>query len=783
MNAPGHTLRGDLDRPLSQILSATQAKAMADSLKLHTVGDLLDHVPRRLVQRGELSSFDDLELETHATLVAEVVSVSTRRMRNRRGSITEVVITDRSQHSDHHVMSGTADDLMTLSFFNAFTAARELTPGVHALFSGKVSLYKGKRTMTNPHYAPLDTEDDIGGLDVMADASSPIPVYPATAKVTSDRIAGAVRTALSTVTWSTVADPLPAGVVDRHGYPDLATAYRHVHRPPDERSWYRAKARFRHTEALMLQTALVRRRRAVSLRPARPLPPTPRGMLERFEQQLPFELTPAQRAVGEQLAAELSREHPMNRLLQGDVGAGKTVVALRAMLQAVDAGAQAALLAPTEVLAAQHHASIQAALGPLAQAGTLDGDPDGTRVVLLTGSMPQSARKRALLEIASGQSGIVIGTHALLSETVQFLELGLVVVDEQHRFGVEQRDRLRGAGDMSPHLLVMTATPIPRTVAMTVFGDLDVSVLEGLPGGRQPITTHVVGLSEHPRWEERIFQRAREEIQAGRQVYFVAPKIGDDDAVPQMTLAESVTVLAAAPELRARRGSAQRGSAGGRTPGVGAESSRQEPGEGMISTQWLEQLVAASPDLAGVNSAVLHGRLEPAQKADTMQGFAAGEIGLLVCTTVVEVGVDVPNATFMVVFDADRFGISQLHQLRGRIGRGEHASTCLLVTRREPGHPSRERIDAVAATTDGFELAQADLLLRREGDILGDAQSGGRSTLRLLRALDDVKIIETARQEALDILDVDPTLERHDGLALAIEAYLDEDTEKYLERG
>lgn len=783
MSTPGHPPRGDLDRPLAKILSTTQAKVMAASLDLHTIGDLLDHVPRRLVQRGQLSSFDDLELESHATLVAEVVTVSTRRMRNRKGSITEVVITDRSHHSDHQVLPGGPDDLMTLTFFNAFTAARELSSGAHALFSGKVSLYKGKRTMTNPHYAPLDAEDQVGALDVMADAASPIPVYPATAKVTSDRIATAVKAAFNAVDWSTVPDPLPVGVADRHGYPDLATAYRHLHRPPDERSWYRAKARFRHTEALMLQTALVRRRRAVNLRPARPRPLREQGILQRFDQQLPFTLTPAQKAVGEQLSLELTREHPMNRLLQGDVGAGKTVVALRAMLQVVDAGAQAALLAPTEVLAAQHYASIQAALGPLADAGTLGADPDGTRVVLLTGSMSQAARKKALLDMASGEAGLVIGTHALLSETVQFFELGLVVVDEQHRFGVEQRDRLRDSGRLSPHLLVMTATPIPRTVAMTVFGDLDVSVLEGLPGGRQPITTHVVGLCEHPHWEQRIFQRALEEIQAGRQVYFVAPKIGDDDVVPEMTLAESVEVLAAGPELRAHRESPGPGAVTTAASRAGTGVSGQEPGEGMVSTRWLEQLVSASPALAGVNSAVLHGRLEPGEKAATMEGFATGQIELLVCTTVVEVGVDVPNATFMVVFDADRFGISQLHQLRGRIGRGQHASTCLLVTRRQQGHPSRERIDAVAATTDGFELAQADLSLRREGDILGDAQSGGRSTLRLLRALDDVKIIETARQEAMEILDVDPTLERHWGLALAIAAYLDEDTEKYLERG
>lgn len=761
MAAGGHPRRGDLDIALSEVIGAQSAKVMGQSLGLHTVGDLLDHVPRRLIQRGELSSFEDLELEAHATLVAEVVTVNTRRMRQRKGSITEVVITDRAGQTGDSVLALDEADRMSLSFFNAWTAARDLTPGTHALFSGKVTLYKGRLTMTNPHYAPLDVADEVDALDAMAEVGRPIAVYPATAKVTSDRIAKAVAQVLARINWSTVPDPLPLGVADRHGYPELPTAYEHLHRPPDETGWYRAKARFRHTEALMLQTALVRRRRAVDLRPARPLEGVADGLASRFEARLPFDLTASQRAVGAEVATELRREHPMNRLLQGDVGAGKTVVALRAMLQAVDSGAQAALLAPTEVLAAQHFASIQSSLGPLGRAGELGGDPDGTTVVLLTGSMSQAARKKAMLEIVSGQAGIVIGTHALLSETVQFAELGLIVVDEQHRFGVQQRDRLRESGESAPHLLVMTATPIPRTVAMTVFGDLDVSVLEGLPGGRQPITTHVVGLAEHPGWERRIFARAREEIEAGRQVYFVAPKIGEnDDAVP-LSLADSVAAFNA----------------------PSGDDSSGDSGEAMVSTAWLEQLVDAAPELASVTWDVLHGRLETQQKSEVMEGFAAGRTGLLVCTTVVEVGVDVPNATLMVVFDADRFGISQLHQLRGRIGRGAHASTCLLVTRRDAEHPSRQRIQAVAATTDGFELAQVDLDLRREGDILGDAQSGGRSTLKLLRALDDVKIIEQAREEANEILDVDPTLERHWGLALAIEAYLDEDTEKYLERG
>ena len=501
-----------------------------------------------------------------------------------------------------------------------------------------------------------------------------------------------------------------------------------------------------------LQAALLRRRQAVAQRRAPELTGAEGVLQEGFARRLGFELTASQQEVGQQIAADLGQVHPMNRLLQGDVGSGKTVVALRAMLQAVDSGAQAALLAPTEVLAAQHHASIVRALGPLGAAGTLEGDPQGTRVVLLTGSMPAAARKQALLEIVTGEAGIVIGTHALLSETVQFLRLGLVVVDEQHRFGVQQRDRLRETGaDEVPHLLVMTATPIPRTVAMTVFGDLDVSVLEGLPAGRQPIDTHVVGLLEHPAWERRIMARAAEEIAAGRQVYMVAPKIGADDEVPPFSLAGS--------------------------------AADEKAAEAMVSTSWLELLVQRAPELEQARVAVLHGRLDAAQKAETMEAFAAGEIDLLICTTVVEVGVDVPNATLMVIVDADRFGISQLHQLRGRIGRGAHRSTCLLVTRRDPEHPSRERIAAVAATTDGFELAQADLAQRREGDILGDAQSGGRSTLRLLRAVDDAGVIERARREAQAVLTADPGLEQHPQLLAAIRAALDEDTEKYLERG
>ncbi|MGK7221759.1 ATP-dependent DNA helicase RecG [Kocuria flava] len=754
----------ELDQPLAPLLGRGTAEALDRQLGITTIGGLLDHFPRRYMPRGELTPFDELRLDQQVTIVAEVVSTSTRRMRSRRGSITDVVITDRASADPRRLFADDGDagagtgGTMRLSFFNAWTAAKDLRPGTHALFSGKVGLYDRALTMTNPHYAILDPEDPEAGETAEQRAERPIPIYPATAKLTTDKIARAVHALLPVVDFGAVPEPLPDAVLGRERLMGLEEAYRQVHRPRDTAAHAEARRRFRYQEAFLLQCALARRRAELAAHPTTARPGRPGGLLARFDAALPFELTAGQRAVGEELAAELAGSHPMNRLLQGDVGAGKTLVALRAMLQVVDSGAQAALLAPTEVLAAQHHASVLAALGPLGRGGQLDGDPDGTRVVVLTGSMGAAARKRALLEIASGQAGIVIGTHALLSEVVQFADLGLVVVDEQHRFGVEQRDRLRDKAGRPPHLLVMTATPIPRTVAMTVFGDLDVSVLDQLPAGRRPVSTHVVGLVEHPAWERRLWRRAREEVEAGRQVYVVVPKIGEDDdaPAPRPTLAEAAAAAAAGPE----------------------------DAEGpLASVAWLAELLEREPALAGVRTEVLHGRLDPAEKTRVMQEFAEGAVGVLVCTTVVEVGVDVPNATLMVVVDADRFGISQLHQLRGRIGRGGHAGTCLLVTRRPPEHPSRERMDVVAASTDGFELARADLELRREGDILGAAQSGGRSTLRLLRALDDAELIERARRDAVSILAEDPGLDEHPELAEAIGRYLDPDAEAFLDRG
>ncbi|HEX9229966.1 MAG TPA: ATP-dependent DNA helicase RecG, partial [Arthrobacter sp.] len=585
----------------------------------------------------------------------------------------------------------------------------------------------------------------------------PIPVYPATAKLTSWSIQKVIATLLDTVDLEALPDPLPAEIAAREKFLPVADAYRLIHAPQTPPDWQRARDRFRYQEALVLQSALARRRAQLAAEEATARRPAAEGLLTVFDRQLPFTLTAGQAAVGKTLAAELAQDSPMNRLLQGEVGSGKTIVALRAMLQVVDAGGQAALLAPTEVLAAQHFDSIRRTLGPLSRDGLLGGfGPDAVQVTLLTGSMPTAARKQAMLDAASGTAGIVIGTHALLSDNVSFYDLGLIVVDEQHRFGVEQRDVLRSKASKPPHLLVMTATPIPRTVAMTVFGDLETSILDELPAGRAPITTHVVGLAEHPAWLGRLWSRSREEIDAGHQVYIVCPKIGTDDD-------------------------------GDFSPGEAEPSAADLEGDTgareLASVTAVVEQLRDEPALAGVPVAPLHGRQDPVLKSDTMASFTANQTKVLVSTTVIEVGVDVHNATLMVILDADRFGISQLHQLRGRVGRGGLPGTCLLVTTLEPGHPSRRRLEAVAATTDGFELSQEDLKLRREGDILGASQSGGRSTLKLLRVLEHEDVIARARQDAWRIVGADPSLGAHPVLAAAIDEYLNPEKEAFLERG
>ena len=667
---------------------------------------------------------------------------------------------------------------MKLSFFNAWTAAREIREGETMMFSGKVGIYRGEYTLTNPHYALLSK--DASGSEMNEAATAPVPVYRAPAKLPTDRIAGYMEQLLEKVPLKELEDPVPYAIRRARKVPSLAWTYRALHTPDTEDTWRAAQAQMRYREAFVLQSALARLHSARAAHRTQARPPIKDGLADRLLEVLPYELTEGQRKVGEEISADLASESPMNRLLQGDVGSGKTVVALRAMLQVADAGGQSAMLAPTEVLAEQHLRSVLDILGDMAAPedpdGSAGGIPEGTvRVRLLTASMGTRAKRQVLKELADGTAQIVIGTHALLSDDVRFNDLGLVVVDEQHRFGVEQRDGLRGPDGALPHRLVMTATPIPRTVAMTVFGDLDVSVLDTLPAGRQKISTHVVPLAEKPAWASRLWRRAREEIDAGHQVYVVVPKIGDDGD----GLEEGAAFFGASSLNGAGTG------AGNSAQGYfGQGGSASSDGKVQLtSVASMYSYLSAEDALVGVRIGTLHGRMDPAEKTAVMTAFERGEIDLLISTTVIEVGVNVPNATLMIIMDADRFGISGLHQLRGRVGRGGYAGTCLLVTRQEEGGVSRERLDAVASTTDGFELSRIDLAQRREGDILGAAQSGSKSTLRFLRALADADIIERAREDARSVVEKDPTLAKHPSLARTIDRALDADREAFLGRG
>ena len=677
---------------------------------------------------------------------------------------------------------------MKLSFFNAWTAAREIHEGETMMFSGRVGIYRGEYTLTNPHYALLSK--DASGADVTDAATAPVPVYRAPVKLPTDRISGYMAQLLEKVPLKELEDPVPYTIRRARKVPSLEWTYRALHTPDSEDTWRAAQAQMRYREAFVLQSALARLHSVRAAHLTQPRPAVEGGLADRLIQVLPYELTEGQQKVGAEIAADLSSESPMNRLLQGDVGSGKTVVALRAMLQVADAGGQSAMLAPTEVLAEQHLRSVLDILGDMAApedfddsaAGSAEGIPAGSgeeprrvRVRLLTASMGTRAKRKVLQELADGTAQIVIGTHALLSDEVSFHDLGLVVVDEQHRFGVEQRDGLRGTDGVLPHRLVMTATPIPRTVAMTVFGDLDVSVLDTLPAGRQKISTHVVPLAEKPAWASRLWRRAREEIDAGHQVYVVVPKIGEDGD----SLEEGAAFFGASSLNGAGAG------AGNSAQGYfGQGGSASSDGKVQLtSVASMYSYLSAEDALVGVRIGTLHGRMDPAEKTAVMTAFERGEIDLLISTTVIEVGVNVPNATLMIIMDADRFGISGLHQLRGRVGRGGYAGTCLLVTRQEEGGVSRERLDAVASTTDGFELSRIDLAQRREGDILGAAQSGSKSTLRFLRALADADIIERAREDARSVVEKDPTLAKHPSLARTIDRALDADREAFLGRG
>jgi ATP-dependent DNA helicase RecG len=735
----------DLTTPLGRLVGKTSVSPLAKHRGVHTVGDLLDFVPRRYSEPGKLTDLSGLVEGEDVTVVARVDRATTRPMRQRKGRMLNAIITDGVHELD-------------LTFFSAYGHEGRLVPGALGLFSGIVGRYQGTWQLTHPDYEILDPEGEDAA--VQEHMSHLIPIYlPAGKAMPSWKVRKAVQVVLASL--DDVPDHLPPGLRRRRGLVDLMSMYRLLHQPATDKDVSRARYRRKYDEAFTIQTVLAQRRVAGEGLRTTPRPLRPGGLLEAFDARMPFELTAGQHEVAAEIAADLAGDRPMHRLLQGEVGSGKTVVALRAMLSVIDSGGQAALLAPTEVLASQHFRSITSMLGDLGEHGLLGGSEIGTRVTLLTGSQPTGIRRRSLLEAASGEAGIVIGTHALIQENVQFFDLGLVVVDEQHRFGVEQRDALRGKGKLPPHVLVMTATPIPRTVAMTVFGDMETSTLAELPEGRSPIATHVVS---NPRWFQRTWERVAEEVRAGHQTYVVCPRIGDDEsdsdsvAIKRDSSDEDVEVTFEVDELE-------------------PPSTREL--RGVLE---MESELRDNPALVGLRIAILHGRMAAEDKDEAMRAFAAGTIDILVATTVIEVGVDVANATVMVIMDADRFGISQLHQLRGRVGRGTSPGLCLLVTETQ-SEAVLARLVSVAATNDGFALARLDLEQRKEGDVLGARQSGGKSQLRLLRLLRDEDLIVQAREDAFAIVNADPGLEQNPALRDVIATALDDEQAAYLERG
>ncbi|WP_295649638.1 ATP-dependent DNA helicase RecG [uncultured Dietzia sp.] len=742
------------ETPLAEILDADLARRIGTAFGHRTVGDLLHTLPRRFRRQGQRVDRKSLVEGERVTVIGTVERLSSSTYTSKKGSKQRqrvtLVVTDGGIEFE-------------VVFFAGWGIKNILPVGTEAMFDGTLSTFRGKLNLKHPEFLILATAaggsgelKGSGNLAALAELSAKVqaeggeslfgrrflPVYASREGVTSWEVFGAVVTALRALI--PVVDPLDQSVIDAVNLMSLDDALHKAHMPSSQEEMDAAGYRLRFDEALALQLLLGARRRFFSRDPAPPSPVRADGLRAAMWSRLPFALTAGQQSVLEDISADLTRDQPMNRLLQGEVGSGKTVVALLAMLQVLDAGRQCVMLAPTEVLAVQHHRSLTAMLGDLGEGGRLGAPEGATRVVLLTGSMSTAARRQALLGIVTGEAGIIVGTHALIQDSVDFFDLGLVVVDEQHRFGVRQRDRLRtkGRDGMVPHLLVMTATPIPRTIAMTVFGDLEVSELGELPGGRRPISTSVVPAREKPRWLERTWERVREEVAAGHRAYVVCARIDGDDDKPAAKDDGSIPLTAAVD---------------------------------------LHHSLSTGP-LAGLRVGLMHGRLSPEEKDTAMTAFAAGRLDVLVSTTVIEVGVDVPEATVIVVMDAERFGVSQLHQLRGRVGRGGLSGLCLLVTNSRFDSRAMDRLSAVASTTDGFVLAQLDLTQRREGDVLGDAQSGALSALRILSVVEDGAVIGIARQYAEQILDSDPGLHAHPALAERVFRLVGSEESAYLER-
>lgn len=733
----------DLSSKASLVVGDRTAKVLFEELGLATVEDILRHYPRRYVVRGQLTDFHSLNDGDEVTILARIASCKVKKIPGRKGGILEVVVSDGSEK-------------LLLTFFNQAWRAKDLREGREGLFAGKVSQYKNQRQLAHPDYLLVPEGED---AQTAADdfAGKYLPVYKATRKLPSWKIAQCVSLALANV--GDLEDPLPVQLQSQLDLPSLSKALREVHQPTDLLAAEKAIYRLTFDEALAMQLFLLLRKREIRKNQSKVPTRLNEELLAKFDESLNFKLTAAQLRVWNEIRLDLAGDSPMYRLLQGDVGSGKTIIALRAMLS-VENG-QSALLAPTEVLAQQHFKTFTQLLGNLANRGALDGPMEGVRIALLTGSTSSADRREILGLAKSGEIDILIGTHSLLNEELKFKNLELVVIDEQHRFGVEQRDVLRSKSEYPPHILVMTATPIPRTVAMTVFGDLDVSTLDELPLGRTPIQTHVVNSLTEPKLMDRTWQRVREEVSSGHQVYVVVPRISptDDSDFSNFGLSgdelKRIKRLSGDPEL---------------------QFSQPASSVSEIFPKLRDEI------LNGLRIAALHGRLSSDEKESAMRAFQAHEIDVLVSTTVIEVGVDVSNASMMVILDAERFGVSQLHQLRGRVGRGQVPGLCILVTSATPESDAALRLKAVASTTDGFELSRLDLEQRREGDVLGSAQSGATSHLRLLRVIRDESLIIKARQVAMELIDSDEALVNYPGLLIEVDKLRQEERASYLEK-
>ncbi len=677
-------------RPLNVVIPLKQARAIAKHLEITTCGELLQHYPRRYLHYGTGADLSNVQVGDTVTFIGTVTGSETFYGKKQpKRAITKVSVDDGQQTFE-------------ATFFGSHYAQKVMQPGRRVMMTGKFNLFKNQPQLQHPDFVLMDGPTQAtgslrqlghyGDIEEILAGREWLPIYPAQKLVSTWTIMGAVHTVLQSL--PEVAEPLG---FTPEGYISLDQAVRQIHEPGPAGP-AAAVRRLKYDEALSVALAMQVRRHDTAKQNAPALPIVKGRDQAAMLERLPFPLTKGQKEVVADITADMRSTTPMSRLLQGEVGSGKTIVALLAMLQAVDNGAQCAFLAPTEVLVMQHARSLSLTL---MRAGL------PTRVVALTGSMSAGKKQDALLKIVSGEADIVVGTHALLQEGVEFFKLGLVVVDEQHRFGVEQRDQLRAkAGESAtPHLLVMTATPIPRTIAITVFGDLAVSTLRELPGGRKPIQSSVVPEFK-PRWVERSWEKIREEVAAGHQAYVVCPRIDGEGGVLEVAYILSRT------------------------------------------------------EFKGLEVGILHGRMKGEEKDQVMADFAAGGIDVLVSTTVIEVGVDVANATVMMVREAENFGVSQLHQLRGRVGRGGNQSLCLFHTYADEDSPAFNRVAQVASTTDGFALAELDLLNRREGDVLGTDQSGIHRTLRLINLVDDYAIVAEAYEHAEQIVRRDLELAR-----------------------